>query len=131
MTAERAPVVVQAAIIERDGRFLLTRRLRGTHLAGLWEFPGGKCGPDETAEACLARELAEELGVVARVGELVLETVHTYPERTVHLYFRRCELDGDPVARLNQEMRWTSREELPRLEFPEADRELIQRLSQP
>ena len=48
MTAERAPVVVQAAIIERDGRFLLTRRLRGTHLAGLWEFPGGKCEPDET-----------------------------------------------------------------------------------
>ena len=131
MTAERTPVVVQAAIIERDGRFLLTRRLRGTHLAGLWEFPGGKCGPDETAEACLARELAEELGVVARVGELVLETVHAYPERTVHLYFRRCEIDGEPVARLNQEMRWTSREELPRLEFPEADRELIQRLSQP
>ena len=57
--------------------------------------------------------------------------MHAYPERTVHLYFRRCEIDGEPIARLNQEMRWTSREELRTLEFPEADRELIQRLSQP
>lgn len=131
MTADRAPVVVQAAIIEREGRFLLTRRLRGTHLAGLWEFPGGKCEPGESAEACLARELAEELGVVARVGELVLDTVHAYPERTVHLFFRRCEIDGDPVPLLEQQMRWTSREELTQLDFPEADRELIRRLSQP
>jgi 8-oxo-dGTP diphosphatase len=130
MTAERPPVIVQAAIIERDGRFLLTRRLRGTHLAGLWEFPGGKCEPGESAEACLVRELAEELGVTARVGELVLDTVHAYPERTVHLFFRRCDIAGEPAARLNQEMRWTSREELGRLEFPEADRELIRLLTQ-
>jgi 8-oxo-dGTP diphosphatase len=130
MTAELPPVIVQAAIIERDGRFLLTRRLRGTHLAGLWEFPGGKCEPGESAEACLVRELAEELGVTARVGELVLDTVHAYPERTVHLFFRRCDIAGEPAARLNQEMRWTSREELGRLEFPEADRELIRLLTQ-
>lgn len=123
-------MIVQAAIIERDGRFLLTRRLRGTHLAGLWEFPGGKCEPGESAEACLVRELAEELGVTARVGELVLDTVHAYPERTVHLFFRRCDIAGEPAARLNQEMRWTSREELGRLEFPEADRELIRLLTQ-
>jgi mutator protein MutT len=131
MTPERAPVVVQAAIIERDGRFLLTRRLRGTHLEGLWEFPGGKCEAGESAEACLVRELAEELGVVSRVGELVLETVHAYPERTVHLFFRRCAIEGDPQPLLNQQMRWTSREELMELAFPEADREVIRLLTQP
>ena len=77
-----------AAVIERDGRFLVTRRLEGTHLAGLWEFPGGKCEPGETHEACLARELMEELGVVATIGDEILVTEHAYPERTVRLHFR-------------------------------------------
>ena len=56
-------VVVIAAVIERDGHLLVARRLEGTHLAGLWEFPGGKCEPGEAHDACLARELTEELGV--------------------------------------------------------------------
>ena len=60
-----AALVVTAAVIERDGAFLLTRRLDGTHLEGQWEFPGGKCEPGETLEQCLARELREELGVDA------------------------------------------------------------------
>ena len=59
--------VVAAAVIERDGRFLVTRRQKGVHLAGLWEFPGGKCEPRETIAACLAREIWEELGT--EIGE--------------------------------------------------------------
>ena len=62
-------IVVSAAVIERDEAFLLTRRLKGTHLEGTWEFPGGKCEPVETPEACLVREIREELAVDAIVGD--------------------------------------------------------------
>ena len=63
-------VRVVAAVIERGGRYLITRRLLGTHLGGLWEFPGGKILAGEKPEAGLERELMEELGVRAIVGEL-------------------------------------------------------------
>ena len=121
-------VVVLAGVIERDGAFLLTRRLHGTHLAGTWEFPGGKCEPDESHEACLRRELEEELGVVAEVGEEVFTVAHQYAERTVELHFRKCSIIGEPKPLLGQEMRWVPRGELHALAFPEADRELIARL---
>ena len=121
-------IVVLAAVIEQNDAFLLTRRLKGTHLAGTWEFPGGKCEPGETHEACLRRELEEELGVGARVGEEIFAITHTYPERTVELHFRRCALVDAPRPVLGQEMRWVRRDELASLEFPEADRELIEKL---
>ena len=121
-------IVVLAAIIERDGRLLLARRLKGTHLAGLWEFPGGKCEPGETHETCLKRELLEELDVRAIVGPEVLVTEHAYPERTVRLHFRHCSIEGEPRPVLGQQLRWTRRDELDELEFPEADRELIEKL---
>ncbi len=125
----RRPVVVLAAVIERDGRFLLTRRLRDTHLGGLWEFPGGKCDEGETHEACLARELLEELGALATIGDEILSTEHAYPDRTVRLHFRHAALIDEPQAMLGQEMRWVARDELRTLEFPEADRALIDLLS--
>jgi mutator protein MutT len=118
-------IVVTAAVVERDGRFLVTRRPAGVHLAGTWEFPGGKCEAGETLADCLARELREELDADARVGASLFTTTHTYPERTVELHFIRCELCGDPRPMLGQEMRWVAREELPSLEFPPADAELI------
>jgi mutator protein MutT len=123
-------VPVMAAVIERDGRFLVTRRLDGTHLPGYWEFPGGKCDPGETPEACLARELREELGIDARIGAEIVVTEHAYPERTVRLHFRRCEITGEPRPLLNQEMRWVSRDEMRTLPFPEADRKLIEVLKE-
>jgi 8-oxo-dGTP diphosphatase len=128
MTGTTTPVVVLAAVIERDGRYLLSRRLKGTHLAGLWEFPGGKCEPGETHEACLARELREELGADTRVGPELIVIDHAYPERTVRLHFRRCEILGEPVAMLDQELRWATSAELRTLELPEADRALIELL---
>jgi mutator protein MutT len=115
-------------VIERDGRILVTRRLRDTHLAGLWEFPGGKCDPGESYSACLQRELREELGVDARVGEEILVTEHAYPERRVRLHFRRCEVDGEPRPLLGQQMRWVLPRELDDLDFPEADARLIEML---
>ena len=122
-------IVVLAAIVERDGRYLLTRRLKGTYLEGLWEFPGGKCAPGETHEACLARELQEELGVESTVGEEILTTEHTYPERTVRLHFRACTIEGEPRSMLGQDIRWVPRTDLPSLDFPPADAALISLLS--
>lgn len=121
-------IVVAAAVIERDGAFLLTRRLKGTHLEGTWEFPGGKCEPLETPAACLVREIREELAAGVIVDELLLVTRHAYPERTVELHFFRATLVGDPSPQQGQEMRWARREELAALEFPEADSVLIEML---
>jgi mutator protein MutT len=122
-------IVVVAAVVERDEAFLVTRRLRGTHLAGLWEFPGGKCEPGESHEACLERELLEELGVRATVGDELLTTEHAYPERTVRLHFRRCAIDGTPQPLLGQSIKWVARTDLRTLEFPAADAVLIDLLS--
>ena len=122
-------IVVLAAVVERDGRFLVTRRLKDTHLSGYWEFPGGKCEAGESHEACLARELIEELGVRSDIGAELLVTEHAYPSRTVRLHFRRCAIGGDPQPLLGQEMRWITREEMRSLEFPEADRDLIDLLT--
>ena len=118
-------IVVAAAVIEEGGRFLVTRRQRGVHLEGFWEFPGGKCDPNEPLGECLARELREELDVDARIGEEVFTTTHDYPERRVELHFIRCELSGEPRPLVGQEMRWVPRAELASLQFPPADAELI------
>ena len=122
-------IVVLAAVIEKDDHFLMTRRLEGTHLAGKWEFPGGKCEPDETHAACLSRELHEELGVEADIGEEIFTVEHAYAERTVRLHFRRVVLLDTPSPLQGQEMRWVARAELRSLELPEADRGLIDLLN--
>jgi 8-oxo-dGTP diphosphatase len=122
-------IVVAAAVIERDGAFLVTRRQKGVHLEGCWEFPGGKCEPGEPHAVCLARELREELAVDAIVGSEWLRTTHDYPERSVELHFLRAELRGNPVPQQGQEMRWVRRGELAALEFPPADAELIRLLA--
>ena len=124
-------IVVAAAVIERDGCFLLTRRQPGVHLAGHWEFPGGKCHPGERLDDCLTRELLEELNVRADIGTLVLTTTHAYEDRQVELHFFRCHVSGTPTPLQGQEMRWVPREELSGLAFPPADVELIRLLSGP
>lgn len=123
------PIIVTAAVIERDDRFLMTRRLEGTHLAGAWEFPGGKCEPGEALETCLVRELREELGVNAIVGREVFTVEHAYPERTVRLHFFDTTLEGEPVPALGQQMRWVPRAGLRQLDLPEADRGLVDLLT--
>jgi mutator protein MutT len=121
---------VVAAVIEEDGHFLVTRRQHGVHLAGMWEFPGGKIDPDETHENALRREIREELETDVEVGDLILETTHAYEDQTVTLYFYRCVLAGAPRPLLGQEMRWVARSELPDMGFPAADAELIRILTQ-
>jgi 8-oxo-dGTP diphosphatase len=125
MPSDSPVTIVLAAVIERDGQLLVTRRLEGTHLSGYWEFPGGKCEPGEAHESCLARELLEELNVTSEVGDEILVTEHAYPSRTVRLHFRWCRISGEPTAVMGQAMRWITRQELGELQFPDADRELI------
>jgi mutator protein MutT len=125
------PIVVVAAVIERDNTFLLTLRPPGTHLAGHWEFPGGKCHPNETHRDALRRELHEELDLAVTVGELVYSVTHAYPDKTVELHFYRCAFDGEPKPMIGQEVRWIARADLVRLPFPEADAQLIRLLSLP
>jgi mutator protein MutT len=122
-------ITVVAAVIEQDGKLLLTRRLEGTHLAGLWEFPGGKSEQGEGHIECLERELREELGVEATVGEEILSTAHTYADRRVTLHFRACTIAGTPRPLIGQEIRWVQREDLRTLEFPAADAALIDALA--
>lgn len=118
-------VIVSAAVIERDDAFLLTRRSEGAHLAGTWEFPGGKQEPGESLEAALVREIAEELGCAAIVGERLLTTRHAYAEVAVELHFFATTLTGPPVPQLGQQMRWVPRAELAGLPLPHADADLV------
>ena len=121
---------VAAALIQDDeGRYLITQRRRGSHLEGLWEFPGGKRDAGEDLPACLARELTEELGARFVVGEKVDTIRWEYPDRTVVLHFYRCRLaSGTIEPRESQAMAWVAPQDLPRHDFPPADRELIVRL---
>jgi mutator protein MutT len=125
------PIEVAAGVIFRHDRLLITQRRAGDHLGGLWEFPGGKREPGETYEACLARELEEELGVRVRVGEGLSSVTHQYPAKIVHLRFFRCTLErGEPEPLGCAALAWITREELSRYAFPEADVPLVKLLNE-
>lgn len=122
-------VEVSAALIFRKGKLLITQRPAGTHLAGLWEFPGGKREPHETFEQCLVRELREELGITARIGKLFEEITHSYADSTVQLKFFLCELTaGDPQPLACAGIRWIGKSELADYDFPAADARLLEKL---
>jgi mutator protein MutT len=129
VTLERRVTRVVAAVIERDGKLLITRRREGGPLGGLWEFPGGKPDPGESDADALRRELREELDAAIRVGE-PLETVEwSYPDMRVELHFFRCTLEGSVRALEGQQMAWVAPGDLPGYEFPPADAALVARLS--
>jgi 8-oxo-dGTP diphosphatase len=126
------PLVIEvtaALVRDANGRYLITQRRRGSHLEGLWEFPGGKLEAGESHEAGLRRELQEELAADFEVNGLVETVRWEYPDRTIVLYFYDCKLvSGTVEAREQQEMRWVTADELPGYDFPPADRSLIDRL---
>ncbi len=127
---QKSVVDVTIAVIVRDGRILVTRRMEGVHLPGLWEFPGGKRDPGETIEECLLREIEEELGATVEVERLLWENAHVYPDRTVILHAFRCHLrSGDLKPLASQELKWISPELLLSLPFPEANRSLLEKLA--
>jgi 8-oxo-dGTP diphosphatase len=119
-------VLVAAAILVENGRVLLSQRKAGTHLAGAWEFPGGKVEPGEDPRAALRRELREELGIEASVGDIVDVTFHRYDEaaKTVLLLFFEAERDArspEPRALDVAAIKWASATELDPALFPAAD----------
>ena len=124
----RDRITVVAAVVERNGRFLVTRRLTGTHLAGYWEFPGGKVHPGEPQEGALQREMLEELNTGISAPEKIFHTSHAYADRDVELHFYRAHLTREPQPLLGQELRWITRDAFGALTFPPADAELIDRL---
>jgi len=125
-------ITVVAGILHRNDHLLLTRRRPDAHLPNLWEFPGGKVEDGETLEIALQREMMEELGIEVRVGDLFFQTTHTYPERSIALFFFNCTIAAGDVQAIDvTEFRWVKTSDLSSLEFPEADRELIKRLARP
>jgi 8-oxo-dGTP diphosphatase len=122
-------VIVVAAVVERDGTFLVAQRQSGVHLEGYWEFPGGKCHPGESEGDALRREIREELDADVQAADKLLTTVHEYEDRIVELHFYRCALEGAPRPMLGQELRWVPRAGLRELRFPPADARLIEQLS--
>jgi len=119
-------VVVAAAVIIEAGRVLLTQRKAGTHLAGAWEFPGGKVEAGEDPREALRRELREEVGIEARVGEIVEVTFHRYEEAekaVLLLFYEATREVGSPEVQAIDvaAFMWAAREELRVEEFPPAD----------
>ncbi len=124
-----APVVVAAAVVIRDGRVLLTRRAEGQHLAGMWEFPGGKLEDGESPEEALIRECREECGIEVEVGKILDVTHHRYPEKDVLLLFFRCELRAGEVRHLQvADHAWVAPADLDNYPLPPADEPVIARI---
>lgn len=120
---------VAAALIEEKGKFLVTQRFPNAHLGLYWEFPGGKKEPGESLEACLRREILEELNVFSEVQTFVGEYVYDYPDRRVILYFYQCRiLGGIPEAKGCHDLKWIAPCEMKEEDFPPADRSIIQML---
>ena len=122
-------VEVVAAIIRRAEKILITRRGDHVHLAGLWEFPGGKVEDGESLRSALQREIREELGVDVGVDDEFFTVEHEYPTKSVRLHFFNCTiLQGEPQPLDVADLQWVEIAALPNFEFPPADVELIRKL---
>ncbi|MDF0665238.1 MAG: (deoxy)nucleoside triphosphate pyrophosphohydrolase [Nitrospira sp.] len=122
-------IEVAAGLIHRDGRYLIARRKPGGHLAGFWEFPGGKREPGESLTDCLQRELFEELSI--RVDLVIPYRIiqHDYLDRIIELHFIRCAIgQGEPLPIGCEEIRWVYPEDLTHFKFPPADYAIIEAL---
>jgi len=126
-------IIVSAGILIEAGKVLLTQRKQGSHLADLWEFPGGKCEPGEDPKAALVRELREELGIEVTVGDIVCVTFHRYEDagKAVLLLFyevARTPVSPHPSAIDVAALRWSGKESLDPAEFPPADVEVLAKI---
>lgn len=119
--------VVAAALFDAQGRILIAERLPGSHMAGRWEFPGGKMHAGETEWQALVRELDEELGIAVVAAERLLEIRHEYPQRHVELcMWRVTEYRGTPHGREGQGLKWIEPATLRDEDLLEADRPIVE-----
>ena len=120
-------VEVAAALIRRNGSFLICRRPPGKSRALLWEFVGGKVESGETVENAVIRECKEELDVDIKVNEIFYDVVHEYPDMKIHLTLFDAEiLSGEPKLLEHIDMKWTDKYETDNFEFCPADNEILE-----
>jgi 8-oxo-dGTP diphosphatase len=133
LIARPAPIHVVAGVLrDRYGRVLVAQRPDGKHLAGLWEFPGGKCEPGESAIDALRRELHEEIGVDVESAQPLIAVPHDYPEKRIVLDVWNVEAySGVPHARETQALRWIAIDALVHLPMPRADVPVVAALRLP
>ena len=124
-------IAVACAVIKQEGKILCAQRSAKMSMALKWEFPGGKIEREESAEACVRREVREELGVDVVVGEPLAPLTHDYGSFSVSLFPFICEeISGTIRPREHEAVVWLAPEDLPALDWAEADRPLIEWLSQ-
>ena len=124
---EQTHIRVACAIIERDGLVLAARRSRSMRMPLKWEFPGGKIEPPESPESCLHREVMEEMGLRIAVKRAMPPSTHAYPDFTVTLYPFVCQmLSREMTLNEHHAVVWLKPEELPTLDWVEADRTIIE-----
>jgi len=122
---------VVAAVIEKNGRILICQRKTGQRFAGKWEFPGGKVEPSEEFTSALARELREELGIEATIGEEIIRYQFSYRgRRPIQLIFYRVvEFEGEPANQIFEQIRWETAANLPEYDFLDGDTAFVKRLA--
>jgi len=117
---------VTAGLVWKDGKLLITKRPEGSHLAGYWEFPGGKQELGESLEACLEREIREELGMEVSAVEHLLQINHDYETKSITLHLFQCSwLSGTPKPMGCDELRWVRPEDLADYRLPPPDIQLL------
>ena len=128
---EKRLVEVVAALIWRDGRFMICRRPAHKACGLLWEFVGGKVEPGENNAEALSRECREELDILVSVGAPFMSVTHEYPDYTVHMTLYEASLaDGEPRLLEHADIRWITPEEIPLYEFCPADRDILLKIRQ-
>jgi 8-oxo-dGTP diphosphatase len=122
-------IKVTAAVIEKDGKILIGRRKRSDRMGGKWEFPGGKLGLGETPEACLKRELKEELNIETEIGDFICSAKFTYMLVPLELLVYKARyLSGELKALDHDELVWAAPNELGRYDFVKADVTVVKKL---
>lgn len=126
LTTDNTVKVVALVLENNQGEVLLTQRQAGKHLAGFWEFPGGKVDANETLQAALIREIREELDYFPKQFNKLITINHQYPEKKVELHFYQC-IDGNakPKPMEQQSMQWVHKSKLSNIKLPDANLKVL------